>query len=195
MKPCLNQCQFLTEKSSLTKKSQIFKTYISPFILIWSQSAMGLWQMFKCYLEFCFIIQWLWLLYTEPSHKSRSYNFTLALASGSYNKCSSKNFLIYTSMLNENKIGKVSSQCFFCFTITFLCVSMPLFCSPHQYTKTQMARIPKEIHTSPLLLEKKYPGAEDRRQHKKKSNLFGYLMEVIYVEVWINLNFLSDLLF
>lgn len=157
------------KKARSQKKSQIFKTYISPFILIWSQSAMGLWQMFICYLEFCFIIQWLWLLYTEPSHKSGSYNFTLALASGSYNKCSWKDFLIYTSMLNENKVGKVSSQCFLCFTITFLCVSMPLFCSPHQYTKTQMARIPKETHTSPLLLEKNILGQEIGDSIKRKA--------------------------
>jgi len=45
----------------------------------------------------------------------------------------------------------------------FSCVSMPSFCSPSQYTKTQMAMTPKETHTTPLLLEKKYPGAGDMR--------------------------------
>lgn len=56
----------------------------------------------------------------EQSQKFGSFYFTLALALGTYNKCSWKDFLTYTSTLDENKTEKVSSQCFLCFTFTFL---------------------------------------------------------------------------
>lgn len=160
------------------RKSQIFRTYISFYSCLVTK-CHRLWQMFKWYLDFC-LLPSDYGCCTERSQKLGSFYFTLALASGTYNKWSWKDFLSYTSILDENKTKKVSSQFFLYFTFTFLLCFNALILFPKQIYQDPNG------HDSQRKLRLSSTGwKKNMRQHKKESNLFGYLMEVIYAEVWM----------
>lgn len=131
----------------------------------------------------------------ENQVRSRSYYFTLAQASATYCKYSWKDFLTHRKALGKNKDQRnFLFSIFSVFNVTFLSGFHILILFPQaDSARSKWPGLPKR-HTSPPLLENNTLGQKIWDSIKKKSNLFGYLIEVIYGEVWIHLNFLSNLL-